>query len=158
MKLTRSLSTYAECEAAISDLIPLGVRSIRIFDRYLETTWDRPARIEALRAFCLRAQRAELQLVLHDAGRLPRTCPRLVALLGRFAHVIAVRETRPEAHHAADPVVIVDDRHYFHRFHVDSPRASVGIDDPVHTQALRERFSELWEASDPVSPGSPLGL
>ena len=34
-----------------------------------------------------------------------------------------------------DPLVIVDGRHYLHRFHVDQPRAALAIDAPQDARA-----------------------
>lgn len=154
----RMLASLGEIDAATTEILLLARHRISIFDRALTRAWDAPARVEWLRQFCLRSRRNELHLVLHDAASLPRHCPRLASLLGRFDHVIAVRETRPEAPHAQDPLVLVDGRHFVHRFHFDAARAGVGINDPEGAAPLAARFAEIWDAGDPSSQSTTLGL
>lgn len=158
MKLERSVSSQAELEECADLMLPAARRRILLFDRSLSPAWNRPARIDSLRAFCLASPRNEFRIALHDASTLRRDCPRLAVLMETFAHVISVRETRPEARHAQDPLTIVDDRHFLHRFHVDSPRAAFALNAPAETKPLTERFLEIWAASDPASPATTLGL
>jgi hypothetical protein len=54
--------------------------------------------------------------------------------------------------------VIVDGRHYLHRFHFEQPRASLGIDQPEQTQPLASRFDEIWATGEAGLSGTVLGL
>jgi len=154
----RTLTSYAELEAAIQTTVALATRRLLIFDGRLGRVWDTPGRLDAIRTLALGSPRHEVRIVVHDAEALRRDCPRLVALAARFTHVIALRETRPEVRHAKDALVIADARHFVHRFHEGSPRAAQGLEDPETSTALAGRFEELWDASDPFSAGSTLGL
>lgn len=154
----RTLTSHAELEAAIHTVTALAARHLLIFDGRLGRVWETSGRIDAIRALALANARHEVRIVVHDAEALRRDCPRLLALAARFAHVISLRETRPEARHAKDALVIADARHFVHRFHEGSPRASQGLGDPEAATALVGRFEEIWEASDPFSAGSSLGL
>lgn len=154
----RTLTSYAELEAAIQTVTALATRRLLVFDGRLGRVWDTPGRLDAIRALALANARHEVRIVVHDAEAVRRDCPRLVALATRFTHVIALRETRPEARHAKDAIVIADARHFVHRFHEGSPRAAQGLEDPEAATALAGRFDEIWEASDPFSAGSTLGL
>lgn len=154
----RTLTSYAELEAAIQTVTALATRRLLIFDGRLGRAWDTTDRLDAIRAVALASARHEVRIVVHDAEALRRDCPRLMALATRFAHVIALRETRPEARHAKDALVIADGRHFVHRFHESAPRAGHGLEDPETAAALAGRFEELWEASDPFSASATLGL
>lgn len=156
--IRRTLTSYAELEAATQTVVALAARRLMIFDGRLARTWDTSARLDAIRALALASPRHEVRIVVHDAEALRRDCPRVMALATRFAHVIAFRETRPEARHAKDAMVVADTRHFVHRFHEGSPRAGHGLDDPEAATALADRFEELWEASDPFGAGMTLGL
>ena len=56
------------------------------------------------------------------------------------------------------PLLIVDDRHYLHRFHFTQPRAAMGIDQPEQTQPLANRFEEIWATGEPGINATVLGL
>ena len=80
------------------------------------------------------------------------------ALLRQFSHVISIHETQDQAKNVYDPFVLVDDRHYAHRFHYDGAQGMLAIDDPHGARTLRDRFEEIWAASDPAIPATTLGL
>ena len=54
--------------------------------------------------------------------------------------------------------MIVDGRHYLHRFHLDHPRAVLGIDAPQDARPLVTRFEEIWATGEPGLTGTTLGL
>lgn len=156
--IRRTLLSFAELEAATQTVTSLATRRLLIFDGRLPRSWDASARIDTLKALALADSRHEVRIVVHDAASLRLGCPRLMALAMGFAHVISLRETRPEARHAKDALVIADGRHYVHRFQETAPRAGHGLDDPETANALAGRFDEIWEASDPLGAGRTLGL
>ena len=51
-----------------------------------------------------------------------------------------------------DPLVIVDGRHFLHRFHIDHPRASLVIENPQQAGPLVTRFEEIWATRAPGYP------
>jgi hypothetical protein len=57
-----------------------------------------------------------------------------------------------------DPLLIVDQRHHLHRFHIDRPRAAAAIDMPQATKPLVQRFEEIWATGEPGLAGTVLGL
>ena len=59
---------------------------------------------------------------------------------------------------AMDPLVLVDDTHFVHRFHVDRPAGTLSIGDPERAKPLVERFDEIWESGEPGVTGTVLGL
>ena len=48
-----------------------------------------------------------------------------------------------------DPLVIVDGRHFLHRFHVEQPRAALAIEEPQLARPLVKRFEEIWATGEP---------
>jgi hypothetical protein len=57
-----------------------------------------------------------------------------------------------------DPLTIVDDRHFLHRFHVDGLRAALAYDAPIAARPLCARFEEIWATGEPGLTGTVLGL
>ncbi len=145
--------------AAIDRVLAFAQRNVRIFDRDLEHLgYNSPERIELLRAFLLANRSNRLQIVVHEVAYLEGRCPRLVQLLRHFSHGVQVHQTLEHARHAADPLLLVDDAHYLHRFHMDDSRALLALADPQGAEPLLHRFNEIWEASRPALSGTTLGL
>jgi hypothetical protein len=71
---------------------------------------------------------------------------------------VTIYRTGAEAKNATDPLLIVDDRHYLHRFHYDQPRAVMGIEQPEQTRPLASRFDEIWATGEPGINATVLGL
>jgi hypothetical protein len=155
----QALATVREQVAALDDLVTLARHSIRVFDRDLsEMGWNAPARAEKLAAFLRASRTAKLEIIVHDTRWLESSCPRLVSLLRGFSDRVTIYKTGPEAKGAADPLVIVDGRHFLHRFHVERPRASLVIEDPHLARPLINRFEEIWATGEPGLTGTVLGI
>jgi hypothetical protein len=153
------LETIAGQVQAIDRLIGLARLSIRVFDGDLaQTGWNSPARCERLAAFLRGSRNAKLEIIVHDTRWLQGSAPRLTALLRLFSHAITIYQTGADARAAADPLVIVDSRHYLHRFHLDHPRAELGIDAPQDARPLVTRFEEIWATGEPGLTATTLGL
>ena len=71
---------------------------------------------------------------------------------------MTIYKTGAEAKGAADPLVIVDGRHFLHRFHIERPRASLVIEDPHLASPLINRFEEIWATGEPGLTGTVLGI
>ena len=156
---TVALNSIAEQVAAIDELIPLAQRRIRIFDQDLsQTGWNHPARVEKLSAFLRGTRGRRLDIIVHDTGYLETACPRLLNLLRTYTHAMTIYRTGPEAKVATDPLLIVDDRHYLHRFHFEQPRATLGIEQPEQTRPLASRYEEIWATGEPGINATVLGL
>ena len=156
--IRRPLSSESDHQLALDEVLLQARRQVFIFDRALDARWDRPHRVECLRRLCLASPKHLLRIALHDPESMVRNTPRLRALLEPCAHVMAVHKTRDEARRAEDPLVIVDGRHFVHRFHADLPRGLLALDDPESAQSRMQRFDQIWAASDPGLSGTTLGL
>jgi hypothetical protein len=156
---TVALNSIAEQVAAIDELIALAQRRIRIFDQDLsQTGWNYPARVERLSAFLRGTRGRRLDIIVHDTGYLETACPRLMNLLRTYSHAMTIYRTGAEARVATDPLLIVDDRHYLHRFHIDQARATMGIEQPEQTRPLASRYEEIWATGEPGINATVLGL
>ena len=153
------LDTVAAQTAAIDELIGLAQQKLQVFDIDLsQTGWDNAARAANLNSFLRRAPAARFDLILHDTRWLEGSCPRLLNLLRRYSSAITIYQTGPEARVAMDPLVIVDGRHFLHRFHIDHPGAALVIENPQQAVSLVTRFEEIWATGEPGLAGTVLGL
>ncbi len=82
----------------------------------------------------------------------------MISLLRTYAHVMTIYQTGAEAKIATDPLLIVDGRHYLHRFHFEQPRAVMGVNQPEQTQLLATRFDQIWATGESGVSGTVLGL
>lgn len=154
----RMLASVAEQVEAIDALIERVERRLRVFDIDLSWgSWSQATRAERLGAF-LRRRDALCEIVVHDTRFLERSCPRLIALLRHHGHAFSVLRTGPEARHAMDPLVIADDRHFLHRFHIDGARAAFAQDAPQAARPLVSRFEEIRATGEPGLTATVLGL
>ncbi len=153
------LDTVSAQTAAIDELIGLAQHKLQVFDIDLsQTGWETALRAANLAAFLRRASGARFDLIVHDTRWMQGSCPRLAALLRQYSSAITVYQTGVEARVAMDPLVIVDGRHYLHRFHIDQPRATLVIENPQQTMPLATRFEEIWATGEPGLAGTVLGL
>lgn len=144
---------------AIDELLDLARHRIQVFDRSLEGGgWARPQRIEKIVTFLRRSRSTRIDIIVHDTRWLETSAARLVNLLRQHSEAMQIHRTGSEAHAAMDALVIVDGRHFLHRFHVDQPRAALAISQPVLAKPLVARFEEIWATGEPGITGTVLGL
>ncbi|HTS23832.1 MAG TPA: hypothetical protein VMN79_18730 [Casimicrobiaceae bacterium] len=156
---TVALDSIAAQAAAIDELIGLAQRRIRVFDQDLsQMGWNRPQRAERLGSFLRGARGRRLDVIVHETDYLESSCPRLLGLLRSYSEAVTIYRTGPEARHASDPLLLVDDLHYLHRFHFEQPRAAMGINQPEHTRPLALRYEEIWATGEPGVNATVLGL
>jgi hypothetical protein len=154
-----ALASIAEQIAGIDELIALAKRRIRVFDQDLsQTEWNQPARVDRLAAFLRGTRGRRLDIIVHDTGYLETACPRMLNLLRTYSNAMTIYRTGAEARFASDPLLIVDDRHYLHRFHFEHSRATLGIEQPEQTRPLANRYDEIWVTGEPGINATVLGL
>ena len=153
------LETVAQQIAAIDLLIGLARERIQVFDADLSRWgWNSAARAKALSHFLRVTRNARLDIIVHETRWIETSCPRLVNLLRTCGHAMTIYRTGAEARAAMDPLMIVDARHYLHRYHVDQPRATLAIGMPQAATPLVTRFDEIWATGEPGLSGSVTGL
>jgi len=144
---------------ALDDLVARAKRTISVFDADLSAMeWNTVARCEQLTSFLRGSRDARLQIIVHDTRYLEARCARILALQRYYGHAITLRKTGDGAAGARDPLMLVDERHYLHRFDFEQPRAALVIDDPEATGPLAQRFDEIWATGVEAVPGTRLGL
>lgn len=154
-----ALGTVSAQIAALDEIVALARTSIRVFDVDLSGTgWNGAGRAAAVGVFLRARSDATLQIIVHDTRWIESSCPRLTQLLRHYAHAITILRTGDAARSAMDPLAIVDGRHFLHRFHVDQPRAELGVEQPLAAQPLVERFDEIWATGEPGLNATVLGL
>jgi len=158
LKQEQPLSGSKEYEAAIDRVLALTLGRVRIFDRRLSRVYNDGTRIELLRQLLLNNPASRILIVVHDADNIRSDCPRLVTLQRQFAHAVAIHRTQSIARGVYDPFCVVDGSHYARRFHFNSARGLLAVNDPERASDLVQRFDEIWEASQPAVTGTVLGL
>lgn len=161
--MSESLPEFFSSEAGYRDAIDatltLACREVRIFDRDLSRmALEAPARIAALERFLAGGPNRRLRVALHGIDILERRSPRLLGLLRRLGHQIEIRLTPDHLRHLADCLVLADELHATVRFHADHARGKRLAASGKAVQPYWQRFDDLWEASQPVSPGTASGL
>ena len=155
----RILTTFAESQEAIDEVIAAAGQRLRLFDVSLEGRgFGTPARVERLRELLVRGRAHRVEIALHDPSNLERDVPRLMMLARQFPMSIEVRRTRGEASRANDPMLIADDHSAWHRMHHEQPRAIVALHSAADAVPLGQRFDAIWELSEPCALGRILGL
>jgi len=154
----RRFESVAEYEALTDTLLLRTERIVRVFDRRLSRHWNSAQRCALLREFLLANPLNRLMIVVHDADRIGKECPRLLQLLQQFGHAAKMRQTTQAAKNVYDPFVIFDAAHYLHRFHYNHMRAAQGSFDLEATQELLDRYGEIWDASMPAAGAHLAGL
>ncbi|HEV2976283.1 MAG TPA: hypothetical protein VG425_01710 [Casimicrobiaceae bacterium] len=153
------LATVAEQVKAIDELILLARQRIRVFDQDLsQTGWGQAARVDRLATFLGGLRGRRLDIIVHDTTYLESACPRMLNLLRTYSHAMTIYRTGTEARLATNPLLIIDDQHYLHRFHFDQPRSAMGIAQPDQTRPLANRFEEIWATGEPGINATVLGL
>lgn len=154
----RRLNGVTEYEAALDELIGSAAHTLRIFDRTLSRRFNTPERAGLLAEF-LRAKRTNrAMIVLHDASSVVRDCPRVIQLLRRFSHNLAIHQTLQAARHIYDPFAVADDMRIVHRFHYNSINGEAVTGDVAMTGLLTKRFDEIWQASAAAVTATTIGL
>jgi hypothetical protein len=92
------------------------------------------------------------------ADHVTRECPRMMALLARFAHAIQVNRTHEEIRNIQDSFLVLDQSHYVRRPVAQFYRGALGLYDETEALAMRTRFQEIWGASFPGVSSTTLGL
>ena len=124
-----------------------------------QETWEiTAARTDALASFLRRAPGARFDIIVHDTRWIEACGARIGALFARHSHAMKIYRTSGSARAAMDPLLIVDDVHFVHRFHVDHTAGKLSIGSPERAKALVERFNEIWESGEPGVTGTVLGL
>jgi hypothetical protein len=153
------LDSIAAIVRAQDDVIALARRHVKVFDIDLSWGgWNTPTRCDAVASFLRRVPGARFDIIVHDTRWIEASGARVMALLARYSHAMTIYRTGDSARAAMDPLLLVDDEHFVHRFHVDHTGGTLSIGSPERAKPLVERFDEIWESGQPGVTGTVLGL
>lgn len=99
-----------------------------------------------------------LRLAMHGSAHIERHYPRFLRLLRDHGHRIECRVTGRGIRQLTDSFCIADNMHVVRRFHSDHLRGEVAFDAPQETEVPGERFTAIWEASQPGLQATTTGL
>lgn len=151
--------TEAEFQQALDRLLAAPGRELRIFDPDLQALRLNTAqRVEQFRQFLAASRTRRLYIAVHDPDHLTKYCPRMMALLARFAHAIQVNCTHEEIRNLQDSFLVIDQAHYLRRPVALQFRGALGLHDNNEALTMRARFMEIWSASFPGVASTTLGL
>lgn len=161
-KIHKVMEGRVDAVGAIDEVIAAARIELCVFDVHVRGMVERgfasPARCDALRALLLGSRNHRLRIALHDIQGFESGLPRLLQLLTQFSGQIQVHRTTGLAREAADPLVVADDCHFWHKLYIDHPRSVMSLHDAQETRPLKERFEEIWDASELGLSGTTLGL
>ena len=153
------LETIQQQVAAIDALIGLARERICVFDVDLsQVGWNTIARGDALSGFLRTKRNARLDIIVHDTRWIETSAPRLMTLLRRYGYAMTIYKAGADARGAMDPLLIVDARHYVHRYHIGQAGATLAINMPQQARPLVTRFEEIWATGEPGLTGTVLGI
>jgi hypothetical protein len=146
-------------QEAVDRLLAQPGRELRIFDPDgAALRLNDSARIAGLEGFLAASRTRRLYLVVHDTDHLTRFCPRLLALLRRYAHAMQINRTQEHIREVQDAFLVLDTQHYVRRPQASFYRGAIGLGDEAEALAMRGRFMEIWEASVPGVSSTTVGL
>ena len=155
----RQISSIAESNAAITEVIAAAQRTVRIFDfSHMNRGFNSPASYDALRHLLVTGRAHRILIALHEPEHLERECPRLLILLRQFPMSIEIHRTLSLARNAMDPFVLADDHSVWHQLHHTQPRAIVALHSPADAVPILQRFDEIWDHSEPAVSATTTGL
>jgi hypothetical protein len=151
--------TEADYQRALDRLLAAPGRELRIFDPDLQALRLNSApRVEQLARFLAESRTRRIYIALHDPDHVTKYCPRMMALLARYAHAIQVNRTHEEVRSIQDSFLVIDQQHYLRRPVAQFFRGALGLHDETEALAMRGRFAEIWAASFPGVASTTLGL
>ncbi len=146
-------------QTAIGALIAQIDRSLDIFDTDLrDTALDSRLAVETLTRALAQSPRAEVRVVLHDAGPLQHRMPRLWTLCTAQAHRVRIRQTPRTLRHLSETFMLNGSGEAVIRTHHAHWRGKHVRADASEIAGYAGRFAEIWEACSCCISTTKLGL
>jgi hypothetical protein len=151
--------TDAGFQAAVDRLLEQDGRELRLFDPDLNALrLNAPQRVAGIERFLQASRTRRLYVAVHDIDHVTKYCPRMMALLARYAHAVQINRTQEEIRNVQDSFLVLDALHYVRRPAAQFFRGAIGLNDENEALAMRGRFGEIWAASFPAVAPTTLGL
>jgi hypothetical protein len=153
------LTSRRDYESALTAVLGNAQHKLCIFDPDLSFGgFESAGGVDQLSNLLVQNPAARITLILHDTQYLLDRCPRLLMLMQRYQHAIAVYETNDEGKRVSDSFVLADKHAYLRRFHVDQVRFKYSLNDRPTVTLLGMRFEELLQLTHHQISTTPLGL
>lgn len=144
------LAHSEELAATVVQLASQARRTIDIVSRHLDPVlFDQSGFILAVKRLVLSSRRAEVRLLILDAGPVVRRGHRLLDLAQILSDFIHVRVPSPINRDFNEAWLVVDGTGYVYRQLSDRFEATADFNDRHHASQLVSRFNELWERGQP---------
>jgi len=151
--------TAAGYHGAVETLLVQPGRELRVFDPDGSSLkLNDPARIEVFAQFLGASRTRRIHMVVHQTDHILRQCPRFLGLLARYSHMMQINRSHEHIRQLQDAFLVLDSQHYVRRASAAFYRGAMGIGDEVEALAMRQRFTEIWEASYPGVSSTVAGL
>jgi hypothetical protein len=153
------ISSWAEHDSSLLKILELASQTLCIFDADLsKLRLDRPANVDLLRRFLSSDKQHRLRIAVKNAEPFRRDSPRLMKLLAIYTQSMTMIECPPHLASLNDSMCIADDRHALIRFHTDSVRAKIIIDNIEECAPYVQRFEDILKEGGEQVCASTLGL
>lgn len=140
------LTTRDEVRDASLHLVSRARRSVHIYSRDLDPQlYDDSAFLEALSRFAISHSRAQVRIIVQDAGPAIRDDNRLIGLAQRLSSRIAIREPGPQHRDYNAAFLVTDARGVIYRELGDRFNALASEDDRPRARKLIRYHDEVWE-------------
>ncbi len=140
--------TRAAFQRLLADVMARATVSLDLFDPDFALFRLGDPDVDAVLRRFLRGG-GRLRLAMHGGAHIERHCPRFPRLLRDHRHRVECRITHKGIRHLTDSFCIGDARDIVRRCHSDHLRGEAAFDAPQETGVPRERFSAIWEESQP---------
>jgi len=157
---SRLITTWAEHDGAVQEILELSPRKLLIFDEDLSPLkLERPERIAALsRLLGSKDHDRQLTIIVQKAEFVRQYSPQLMKLLRVHSPALTIIHAPPQLDALKDSLLIADGRHALVRFHRDHARSRLFIDDVEACAPYAKRFEEIRGEGGDLLSAITLGL
>lgn len=132
------------------ELCRRATQTIEIFSRDLEPLiYDRPALLETIKELALKNRKAQIRILIQDAGNIVKQGHRLVELAYRLSTYIQLRKPNVDHRNFNEAFLIIDGTGFLHRNQADRFAGTASFNHPSRARNLQGSFNEMWDHSSP---------
>lgn len=111
--------------------------------------YDRPEYVDAVKSMVLGNRRAEVRIVVMEAGLISQRGHSLLDLGSRLSSFIELRRAAGKYRFLNEAMMIVDEVGYLFRENREHYRGKASFDDRRESRALLDLFNSVWEPATP---------
>ena len=146
------LSTSQETLDATVSLFAQARKSIDIYSHTLDPRiYNQSPCIDALKAFVLNNNHAQVRILIRDSDRTLRSGHRLISLTRHLSSFFEIRVIHEDYSSDHDAFVLVDQRGMIRLQEGDRYDGKCNFNDPRLSTELSHRFTEVWNHSTGIA-------